>query len=762
MTPSRSSGDPSDPEAIAQHFLTMLGKDPARTFFRTFGKRGTSPGRHRFGRDLHGCDAAALTRDNLAGESVYFVTGDARTASGISRKTGRPTGAVTDDDCFCCRAFFVEWDNRPIEWQVDAWRELGLPEPSVMVHTGGQSIHVYWVLSAPIPTDEWAPIQHDLLAYCQADTTICNPSRVMRLPGFLYVDKASGQPTANRAEVIHTSALTYTAEQIAAAITPSAPPRQPIYLDDGQPPALQPRGISEIRDALARIPIRTQGSYEFHRNVLWGLVAACQDAGGTIDTAIALMEAHSPSRTCGWDIDQVARSGDGSYGAGTFWRAASQHGYDISRTTHTTPRHRSSDDDDDTPAERTTRPPDEEISCIFEQLLDLKTSTGDTWAKEHALRAELWRLGVPAAAIDERIFYALAQRWDLPLQTSHNGGRRGMSLTDPIDSQAIDLVPGFLLWQRDHVIFGAGGAGKTKAAAALAVSCIKGKPFLDQEIPPSRTGRVLWIGTDGGDGARAMVHEYLEDLGAADDPEIIAGMNIWTAEASTGHSPWATTPSGLQELKDELDTGGYALVVIDSLKAVLELAGINFGIGPVGTLMRLMQCLVCRHCSLVWLHHPAGGKAAGKGLTAAAGNQNINQIPSGVHQITRKTDDRGPCNVWSVHKLRGATSREFSYREADEGFEVVDGQITKNAREALLDSIDLRQQQGIPTTTIYLRQEMPQHNESTIRNNLTWLRKRGFIRRCGRNWVLAKQGQTFLRFSHQGIPIDSWLKGSTP
>ena len=107
MTPSRSSGDPSDPGAIAQHFLTMLGKDPARTFFRTFGKRGTSPGRHRFGRDLHGCDAAAITRDNLAGESVYFVTGDARTASGISRKTGRPTGAVTDDDCFCCRAFFV-------------------------------------------------------------------------------------------------------------------------------------------------------------------------------------------------------------------------------------------------------------------------------------------------------------------------------------------------------------------------------------------------------------------------------------------------------------------------------------------------------------------------------------------------------------------------------------------------------------------------------------------------------------------------------
>ncbi|MFM9103813.1 MAG: hypothetical protein ACKOPS_21825, partial [Cyanobium sp.] len=49
-------------------------------------------------------------------------------------------------------------------------------------------------------------------------------------------------------------------------------------------------------------------------------------------------------------------------------------------------------------------------------------------------------------------------------------------------------------------------------------------------------------------------------------------------------------------------------------------------------------------------------------FTAAAGNQNINQIPSAVHQLTRKSSDRGPCNVWSVHKLRGSQQREFSYR----------------------------------------------------------------------------------------------------
>ena len=412
--------------------------------------------------------------------------------------------------------------------------------------------------------------------------------------------------------------------------------------------------------------------------------------------------------------------------------------------------------------QQTTKPPSQQIEELFALLLINLLDPGDTWAREHALRAELWKLGVPTSAIDERVYYALAQEWGLPLQASHSAAvTRGRRLSDPIESQAEDLVPGFLLWQRDHLLFGAGGTGKTLAAAALAVSCIKGTSFLDQEIPPSRTGKVLWIGTDAGEGARAMVREYLEDLGAADDPDVEANLTIWTAEASDNLSPWACTPAGLMELKTELESGGYVLVVIDSLKAVLELAGVNFAIGPVGTLMRLLQALVGRHCSLLWLHHPAGGKAAGKGLTAAAGSQNINQIPSAVHQITRKTDDRGQSNVWSVHKLRGSQGREFCYRLAEDGLAVSEGEITKNARVALLDSIDLRIAQGITTSTVFLHQEMPQFNESTIRNNLTWLRKRGLIKKAGKSWLLTPDGRKLLTLSQQGQDLSD-LISSTP
>jgi hypothetical protein len=399
--------------------------------------------------------------------------------------------------------------------------------------------------------------------------------------------------------------------------------------------------------------------------------------------------------------------------------------------------------------QRSEPPRDQQIQSLLDILLDLKLEPADQWAQEQAIRAELFALGVRGDAIDDRMMVALAARWGLPLQQGHSGQRRGRSITDPLDSPAEDLLPGFLLWRRDHVVFGAGGAGKTMAAAAMAAAVIKGRAFLDQEIPvdPGRRGKVLWIGTDAGEGARAMVLEYLEDLGVADDPEIIEGLSIWAAEAGDHMPPWCCSPRGLLELRDELELGGYSLVVIDSLKAVLELAGINFGIGPVGTLMRFMQALVGRHCSLVWLHHPAGGKAAGKGVQAAAGSQNINQIPSGVHQITRHTGERGTCNEWSVLKLRGSQSRDFKYRLAGDGFEVTDGEITGNARCALLDRLELREASGRPTDTRMLVDDLQGVSEATVRNNLTWLRKQGLIKKAGKAWKLTTVGRNAPRYA---------------
>ena len=70
----------------AERFLSLLGKDPAKTWFRTL-RQGT-PNHRRFGRDLHGFDANALEADNADGAAIYFITGDADQATGKNKKTG--------------------------------------------------------------------------------------------------------------------------------------------------------------------------------------------------------------------------------------------------------------------------------------------------------------------------------------------------------------------------------------------------------------------------------------------------------------------------------------------------------------------------------------------------------------------------------------------------------------------------------------------------------------------------------------------------
>ena len=87
--------------------------------------------------------------------------------------------------------------------------------------------------------------------------------------------------------------------------------------------------LPDIAAALDLIPRRKggHGTYGDYRNILWGLVDACAEAGYPDQVAIDLMEAHSPSKQCDWNVAQVARSGGEQITAGTFWWHCQQHGW---------------------------------------------------------------------------------------------------------------------------------------------------------------------------------------------------------------------------------------------------------------------------------------------------------------------------------------------------------------------------------------------------------------------------------------------------
>jgi len=320
----------------AADFLRLLGKDPAQTWFRTI-RQGKGANASRKGRDLHGLDLEALQRDNANGEAVYFVSGNSSTASG-------PKGGVLNTDITSCPALFAEWDDKPIEWQLQAWQALGLPEPTVMNLTGGKSVHCYWLLTEPMEPDQWQALQSRLIDHCGSDKQCKNPSRVMRLPGFAYIDKKTGKATGAVAEVVHTSGKAYTAAEIEACLpsllqpvaTGPAPATAP-------PPAStnshKPRTLQEIEAAVAFIPQRVVGgnTYETCRRALCGCAAALAEIGLPEEQALDLLAGKWPDRA---DAQQALNSST-TREAASFWAIAREHGYDLRRKSARNKRQRS-------------------------------------------------------------------------------------------------------------------------------------------------------------------------------------------------------------------------------------------------------------------------------------------------------------------------------------------------------------------------------------------------------------------------------------
>mgnify|MGYP002016178962 CR=1 FL=1 len=91
------------------------------------------------GKKYH-ADSDWIQKCQNEGRGVYIVIND---------------GGDTDKEITNCRALFVEWDDRDKFEQINAWKDLGLVEPSLQIDTGGKSIHNYWILKKGIDAKTW-------------------------------------------------------------------------------------------------------------------------------------------------------------------------------------------------------------------------------------------------------------------------------------------------------------------------------------------------------------------------------------------------------------------------------------------------------------------------------------------------------------------------------------------------------------------------------------------------------------------------------
>ena len=189
-----------DREQVRQQLAALGYKGGDRVFLRAFFPDTDPHKKDDLGRKAEATNLDQVithaTRFQAKGRGVYLVVNG---------------GGHKNEDVAEGRAIFYEHDNLDKAAQVDLWKSLELPEPTLQIDTGGKSIHSYWVFDEPVAIEKWRPLQAELLEFADADRSIKNASRVMRLAGAWH---SSG----NQSLIINNSGKRYTYDELRAII----------------------------------------------------------------------------------------------------------------------------------------------------------------------------------------------------------------------------------------------------------------------------------------------------------------------------------------------------------------------------------------------------------------------------------------------------------------------------------------------------------------------------------------------------------------
>ncbi len=398
------------------------------------------------------------------------------------------------------------------------------------------------------------------------------------------------------------------------------------------------------------------------------------------------------------------------------------------------------------------------IEDTMNELYELEVQGAD-WNKVQYLKSVLGGYHINKHEIQKRLLMMFADKNGLSFATPKESKRRHRTFSSSMTKQeAMEVLqPGFTIEGKDCLLMGESGAGKTLAALGLSYALATGCPIFDDlyGIPEPRQGATVWVGSDGGDGAFGMVKKYAEMLNVPQLDYWDDNFTFIGADAEQEKPSWGFTLNGLTEIVETLEAGHpngqpYKLLVADSLKKILEIADIDFGIGPVGPVMQIAQAIASKYnCVWLWLHHTKPGAAKGGfGIASSGGNSNIYQIPYAVHRLVKhEHKELGQITEWNVEKFRGEKSRKFRYVLSDYLFDLVednvadaDDKTTQILKAIFTESIT---PEGLKTdgTTPEIIANSINMNEKTLRNRLGILKNDsklvGYSRPC---YYLTKQG----------------------
>ncbi len=660
-----------------------------------------------------------------------------------------PNGGPTDEHVSHCRFLFIEWDDGTFDQQLQRLTDLGLPEPTAMLHSGGKSLHCYWRLEQPIPAADWRGLIERLIHFCKSDPSCKNPSRLMRLPGSTYIRKEDGSH-GPQASLNPKGGASYPVALFDANLPPlPAPEEAPSLPLPATPPAASvapaaagqtrtasdPRSFQELERLVAAYPEIRKDNDQYHEAVqfIFGLCMAAEEAGHTRAEAVAMASRYHPGAADTFQ-DALNAKIQKSQG-GSFIKMCNAKGVDTRRQ-DIQRRQEPPSGWDDPPASVADAGPGADAWMApaqgqadippqtFSQLADLilqaiRDKDIDLEMKSRAELKTRFRVS------DDQIQTELFKRHSIGKVQSV---RQSCESVDLARIQTLSYAMDGWIPRGDVALtYGAYGTGKTTLILAKGYAYAKGENILDRDTP-CEPGKVLFIATDSGLGP---LKKSMEDLGIdpETDPLFRPGPQrriwVWGHAPEQGHLAWECTIHGIIRLETFIRENRITYVAIDSAKSVSSTAGWSYTANePVKALLKYLREVIAQPtgCCIEFLSHD--GTAAGSHSGAKAWAED----PSMVVALQRAIgEDGSPAGVTArFRKDRAATvepNRSLTFHLADGALVLSpEAEVVGSCEEALVRILWEARQRGLEVlSTGHLIQEAFQRfqrSRKTVENTL--------------------------------------------
>ena len=109
------------------------------------------------------------------------------------------SGVGEDEDALSGRVLWADIEEIAPERALKRLQKLKLPTPTMALNSGN-GVHAYWKLDETAYPEDLSVAVYSLAKYVMGDAKVFNPSRVMRLPGYLNTKYA---PDKKMCEIIH-------------------------------------------------------------------------------------------------------------------------------------------------------------------------------------------------------------------------------------------------------------------------------------------------------------------------------------------------------------------------------------------------------------------------------------------------------------------------------------------------------------------------------------------------------------------------------